>query len=95
MGMSDFISRNALLDDLKWLKSVVNESSKNEVQDFIDRAESFPKADAVEVVRCKDCKHWDTTDCGNGHGWCPKVVGYRSGTWYCAAGERRTNGTCK
>ena len=45
MGMSDFISRNALIEDLKWLKSVVNESSKNEVQDFIDRVESFPSAE--------------------------------------------------
>lgn len=42
MGMSDFISRSALIEDLRWLKSVVNESSKNEVQDFIDRVENFP-----------------------------------------------------
>lgn len=44
----DVISRSALIEDLKWLKSVVNESSKNEVQDFIDRVESFPEVDAVQ-----------------------------------------------
>ena len=42
-----FICVSDLIDDLKWLKSVVNESSKNEVQDFIDRVETFPKADVV------------------------------------------------
>ena len=44
-----FICVSDLIEDLKWLKSVVNEYSKNEVQDYIDRVETFPKVDAVEV----------------------------------------------
>ena len=51
-----------------------------------------PKVDAVEVVRCKDCKHWDMEHCSDGQGWCAKVVGYRYGSWYCAAGKRKDNG---
>lgn len=40
-------------------------------------------------VRCRDCKSWDTEHCSDGQGWCPNVVGYRHGDWYCAAGERK------
>lgn len=40
-------------------------------------------------VRCSDCKSWDPEHCSDGQGWCPKVVGYRRGDWYCAAGERK------
>lgn len=44
-----------------------------------------------ELVRCKDCKHWDkghTEECDNlnsicfHNGWCKP-------DWYCADGERR------
>lgn len=84
--MSDFISRNALIEDLKWLKTVVNESSKNEVQDFIDRVETFPKADVVEVVHgkwindapwiygfeCSECGKWILPEGTNGEmNYCP------------------------
>ena len=51
------------------------------------------KVDMVEVVRCKDCIHWDkghTEECGNldsvcfHNGWCKP-------DWFCADGERRTD----
>ena len=47
----------------------------------------------VEVVRCKDCIHWDkghTEECENSdsicfhNGWCKP-------DWFCADGERRMN----
>lgn len=28
-------------------------------RDVVDMLESAPTVDAVEVVRCKDCKHWN------------------------------------
>lgn len=38
------------------------------------------------ITYCKECWFWNT----NGvQGWCSKVVGYRFGTWYCAAGKRK------
>ena len=49
-----------------------------------------PTADVVEVVRCKDCKHWAT-----GYGYCRKMgvnsygdspVGRND---YCSYGERK------
>lgn len=55
-----------------------------------DIMENAPTVDAMEVVRCKDCKNWDTNCCSEGQGWCPLVVGYRPGDWFCASGERKT-----
>ena len=57
----------------------------------IEEVDKLKPVDAVEVVLCKDCAHWDAEHCSDGQGWCPKVVGYRHGGWYCAAGERRTD----
>lgn len=45
---------------------------------YIDHAELV---DAVEVVRCKDCKYKQK---------CPtKIFGEHSDDWFCADGERR------
>lgn len=50
-----------------------------------------PSVDAVPVVRCKDCKHYNTTGYSDGFGWCEDNV-VNTGTWddfYCARGKRR------
>lgn len=42
------------------------------------------------VVRCRDCKYYNTTGCGVGFGWCEDSV-VNNGTcddFYCARGER-------
>ena len=65
--MTDFISRNALIEDLKWLKSVVNESSKNEVQDFIDRVDSFPSAEVWIPVSGRLPEQYETVIGWDGH----------------------------
>ena len=44
-----------------------------------------PTVDAVEVVRCKDCKHYMTIHC-TCDGCCI------SDDWYCADGERKGDG---
>lgn len=60
-----------------------------------------PTVDAVEVVRCRDCKWWDADDNGL-YGYCMAMKhGYMSANWeigiyrkykgdfYCADGERK------
>ena len=42
--------------------------------------------DLVEVVRCKDCKHYDGRPCG-------KVDWYNSADDFCSRAERRTDGS--
>lgn len=52
-----------------------------------------PTIDAVEVVRCKDCKKAETEDCSHSYwddDWGMWRVGYNGDDWYCADGERKT-----
>lgn len=63
----------------------------------------MPTADAVGVVRCKDCVHWTDTSCDSrvteAHwGECRKPLGdYRycetAENDYCSYGERKDDGT--
>lgn len=49
---------------------------------------SAPTIDAVEVVRCKECKWWDTDGYKDGYGECPNVFHETTADWFCADGER-------
>lgn len=51
------------------------------LQSIIDK---MPTVDAVEVVRCKDCKKWETKNCPFARGFV-KWHGYK----FCAWGERK------
>lgn len=58
-----------------------------------------PTVDAVEVVRCKDCKHWKPGDSFGGDslddmqriGRCPIVRFGRREKDFCCEGERKDN----
>lgn len=41
------------------------------------------------ITYCEACEHWDLEHKEDEQGWCPKVVGYRRGSWYCGAGKRK------
>ena len=48
----------------------------------------------VEIVRCKDCKHWDktwTNDWAKDYHYCSMVDGVRKADFYCADAERRSD----
>ena len=76
--MARLIDASAMRDD--WLENGENEYiyDTNAVLDSID---SQPTVDAVEVVRCKDCKHRYSDS------WCEYVDD--DDNFYCARGERR------
>lgn len=50
--------------------------------------------DTEEIVRCKDCEHWETswTPCGvsDGRHYCAPLDLYPSADWFCADGKKRT-----
>jgi hypothetical protein len=47
-----------------------------------------PTVDAVPVVRCKDCKHYNTIGCSKGFGWCENMDRRTSDNFYCANGKQ-------
>ncbi|MBR5261843.1 MAG: hypothetical protein IKV47_06710 [Oscillospiraceae bacterium] len=53
-----------------------------------------PAVDAVEVVRCKDCKHWlkDFAGCTDAVGRCEWANYMVGANGYCVYGERKDNG---
>lgn len=63
----------------------------------MDILRGAPTVDAVEVVRCKDCKYWTQDDngymddefhCGNPYG----IEGYPEESDYCSRGEKMDGG---
>lgn len=53
--------------------------------------DEMPTVDAVEVVRCKDCKHMEATSIG--YRWCKawERIQTMGDEGYCCFGERRTD----
>lgn len=54
---ADVVSK-AAIEQLKWERDTAIEQLKEYGVSFCEK-----KKDMVEVVRCKDCKHWDFGDC--------------------------------
>lgn len=87
--MSDLISREALIETLvKADKTYNNEAHGGYVvsRDVIDEVRYAPSVDAVEVVRCKDCKYYKTALCTNED---------NHSSFYCADGERKEVRECE
>ena len=82
---ADFISRQKAID---WMK---NEWDGMVVSVF-DGIEHLPSADAVEVVWCKDCKHYYHADnrIPSERGWvCANDGCYASPNDYCSWGKKK------
>jgi len=50
--------------------------------------EESPTIDAVPVVRCKDCKHYNTIGRLKGFGWCESMNRDAFDDFYCANGKQ-------
>lgn len=77
-----YIERDALMD-----------FANNHVNGIIDTNDiaRFPAADVVEVVRCKDCKQYNSNGCADGFGWCEELNRGMTDEKFCSYGERRDN----
>lgn len=79
--MSDLIRRDEAL------KAIVDERTHTLLQAWINVKKTVPSVDAIEVVRCKDCKHREK---------CEQMVVFENGKYitsgykldYCSYGER-------
>ena len=85
-------------DALKYKQQVTYKKGDSDelfVEWFITATEidNAPTVDAVQVVRCKDCKCW--TEWSNGTGSCSRVALDWLGTDaddFCSMAERKDNG---
>ncbi len=87
--MNDLISRQAAIDlfpndSLEW------DTYRGYIAPHLARRmiEELPSAQP-EIIRCKDCKHWDPEDkkCDCGHDIIWQLP--RHADWYCADAERK------
>ena len=98
--MDDIISREAALYALGeapevWTDSPEEFAALLQWEMDVTAIKALPSADAVEVVRCRDCKNWQEWE--NGTGSCHRSEnGYNwfgvDATDYCSYGERREDG---
>ena len=59
-------------------------------QDFADMISDFQTVDAVEVVRCRECKQGEIDDPDfPDEYYCHAGCGWNKGDFYCAYGERK------
>ncbi len=97
--MADLIDRAALLVDIDEAVIISGRLGETNAEmrganKVTHRIKVAKAVDAVEVVRCKDCKHWE--EIKHGHGWCCASTPNHALTKdddYCSHGERRTDAT--
>lgn len=69
---------------------IVGHKSASDVYDVVDR---MPTVDAVEVVRCKDCKWYERRYPWNGNSYeCSYLEAPMDDNDFCSWGERREDG---
>lgn len=86
---NDMISRSALYK--AWDALDETQDANLLIDAMIKAAQDAPDVDAVEVVRCRDCKHWGTGYGGETeHIKVCEFANYMVGeNGYCVYGERK------
>lgn len=91
MNDGDLISRKALTKRMAFYKSEFEPGE--DFDSAVLMINNAPAVDAVEVVRCRECKHWDCYGGEDAHkGDCTELVGLESCMYeedFCSYGERR------
>lgn len=92
VGNNDLISRQDAIDVLNKLDvgdGVGISSIACSVQESaISAIQHLPSADAIEVVRCKDCKH-NSLKRVSGNAFCDLGIGLSQIYGFCSYGERK------
>ena len=83
--MSDLISRQAAIDALyDWSEHSMTDAEAWHIKQVIGDIKSLPSAQP-EIIRCKDCKHWDGVDT------CDVIDAPVWDNDFCSMVERRTD----
>ena len=89
--MQDLISRQAAIDALMAILDKPSHAEFLYTDEICGALNGLPSAQP-EIVRCKDCGHWDTTwqnDFAPNYHYCSLVDGTRRDDFFCADAERR------
>ena len=85
------IDANALMERLKFKRRISEVGLYRGLESAMAQCAKAPTVDAVEVVRCKDCKHYVDSPYDNGDMMCDYW-----GEWifpedndFCSGGERK------
>ena len=90
--MNDLISRSALMDRLTAVEKSMNwdDQSRSVLDAFAKFINKAPAVDAVEVVRCADCDHYENEECVNPYIWTSDGAHiWPEPDHFCSYGERR------
>lgn len=90
IDVDNAISHYKALANIEWNKRVSPVSWADAYDEFVEYLEEAPTVDAVEVVRCKDCKSYVNRECKNliRHMTNPCSI-YTLPNDFCSYGERR------
>ena len=80
----EYIEREAAI---KMIEEDLPEVVYYHKEDAIACLKCLPSADAIKVVRCKDCEWW-TKQQDSAQGRCALLQIYPTGAWYCGNGRR-------
>ena len=90
--MTDYISRQAAIEALQEVSRHYTEKGREwhpHVNFMVEAIEYLPSA----VVRCKDCKHWETdwapSTAAPGFRYCGMIDGCTQAHDYCSKGEKK------
>jgi hypothetical protein len=82
--------KNALIECTPYAIDPVYRNTNSNIDMFtaMEILDELPTIDAMPVVRCKDCKHYNTIGCSKGFGWCENIDRGTSDNFYCANGKQ-------
>ena len=83
--MADLIDRQAAIDEAYAV--IVDDAVYDVVQ--VETLEALPSVDAVEIIRCKDCKHYEEINQPYPQLFCRKHSIDTLDDDYCSYGERK------
>ena len=91
--MADYVDRQAAIDRFENLSYVdwnqgVSTTWADAFSECADMIRELPSADVVEVVRCKDCKHYDLAPNGF-NGMCNRQYATFYAVDFCSYGEQK------
>lgn len=82
-------------DKLHYIRKWFGDSDKSEVVVFAKEIDKAPTVDAVQVIRCKECKYWEMEKYIGGEGMacqfmpCDGNVNITEPTDFCCWAERK------